>query len=616
MILDVFYGGQRINDYCIINEVLPNIPPEGEKQEVEIKFTIKHDVQFNLDEMTKILYSDEPKALEISDRPDRYLVCKLEGGLETTSRFRGAQGTLHFVSEDEYWISHDAPTNYSSSDGYLTVENEGTAPSSPRFEFDFKSEAGFLSLVAPDGNITVGNMAEVDRVNLPEKQRAINLDMKQSEEVTQTNENLSWYRDTAPSNKLLNFDQEMIQRFPGDPKTYTVYEYKGLNLGGMKPEVDSYGYKARGSFTTKARNDAWNAWARLIRPLDWKKAGGTDDTTGEVDGRIDSQNWRLDIDLDMWDSSGNTRSNSMFKITVFDYKLAPIISTSIYNAGASNNQVTMTARANRDPKSMVYADDIVHSQTWENGFGGKIRMQKAGNNFLWSWHDTKRGYTGRGASGRTFRDDYSVRDAIYIRNTARYGYHYNGSRHTILSFTRGRQYRITRIRMVGGRRQYEIAYRGIVVYWMYGQDLTYNPRGLALDGYDPNRPAGNPVRQYRMNNATLGRRGGAYYVHVMGGSWGTRERGFTHASINTMYLDRHFGEGAFLDVKNFFQPKDKLVVDHATGLVTINGLPAQGEVDVDGRFFKVPTGATEFRYITNDWATFPDARVTIDKRFR
>ena len=602
MILDVFYNGFRLNDHCIINEVLPNIPKNGETQEVEVKITIKYDVQHFLDELTKILYTEGPRRLEISDRPDRYLLCEFAGPLQTTSRFRGAVATLRFVSKEKYWRSTKDAILYQSSNGVFEIDNQGTAPVPARFEFDFSQESGFISVIGPEGNITLGNLEEVDKVALPSKQTIVNLDMTKSEEVTG-----NWA--TMPPNKLLVFDVETVNRPKSSNTPLMASRFKELNIGGLTPEVDQYGYKAYGTPTAKAVDNKWNAWSRLIKFKDWTQ--GADDPTGALQNLYSADNYEVDVRCSLFES-GSQRTYGRFIISVLDEDLKQITQTDIYKSTQSS-AVTIYGTLGHES-----TERAVLKETWENGFSGSLRMRKQGNSFLFSWHDMKRGY-GSGTSGssiaKTYRDDYRVGDDIYIRNTATYGYHHNGTRYPIASFTRGRGYKITRIRTFEGRRQYEIAYLGTVVYWMFGEDLTYNPQGLALDGYNPQQQMTGPaLRQKTVVNLDNAQRKAAY-VHVIGAMWG-RGAKMSHASIDGINADRLRASGSFYNVKNFFQPRDKVVIDGATGLVTVNGNPIQGNIDVDSRFFNVPVGKSQYRYVVSPWSISPLGYMAIDQRYR
>src|SRR5699024_7709018 len=106
MILDVWYDSYKITDYCIVRSIYPSTPTKGEGVKVDINITIKNDIRYNLDMLNRILYTNEPKPLVISDTEDRYLLCELDGGIELTSRFLGADATISFKSDDQYWYSN------------------------------------------------------------------------------------------------------------------------------------------------------------------------------------------------------------------------------------------------------------------------------------------------------------------------------------------------------------------------------------------------------------------------------------------------------------------------------------------------------------------------------
>lgn len=574
MILDVWYDSYKLTDYCIVRSIFPSTPRKGEGVEVDINITIKHDIRYNLDMLNRILYTNEPKPLIISDTPGRQLMCELDGGIELTSRFLGANATLSFKSEDQYWHSTEGEKSV-LSDGLGTIEinNEGSAPAVPRFAVDFPAEAGFLSIVAPNGFIALGDKEEKDKIELPMQRIAMNEEMHESDMS-------DWTRLTSDSHS----------------GGLWVPDYKKLSLTTGQPRFDKWGTRPTKSTSPKT-GYYWNSW------------GFTRDFDKITDEIHRLTNFKLVSRITFEDQSGKTSNTGMFLIVLMDKDNKPIMTTSIYNVLSNSNEVTVTAKVNDFSGSGNYRSKIIKTAKFPNGFNGNIQMSKEGDEFTWIWNSAKDQNV---TSSSPVVEKFSVGSTVYIKTSARYGYGYDGVAHSIRGFTRGRANRVQAIRTWRGKKQYLISYTGVQIYWMNEEDVTANRSGV---GNTITQSASGERRvAYSTKNAQLATLT-ASKVLVVGGTWDNTNP-FSRASINSMVVYRLNEGDKFADIANTFSKGDKLTIDNSTGEILHNGSTFQGLVDVDSRFFDIDYGPNELKVITSEWAEIPKVKCDFTERYR
>lgn len=574
MILDVYYDSYKITDYCMVRSVLPYVAPRGEGLKVDVNITIKNDIQYNLDKLNQILFTREPKPLIISSVEDRYLMAELDGGIELTSRFSGGDATISFKSQDSYWYSSQG-TKVVDSDGLgvILINNNGTAPTVPKFDITFPSDSGFLSIVAPNGFIALGDKQQKTTIELPMQQLAMNEEMHES-------------------------DMSDWTRLASDNHSGGLWvpDYDKLSLTTGQPSFDEWGMRLTKSTAPKS-GYYWNSFGY------YRNFNVIEDEVHRL------TNFKLQSRITFEDQSNNLSNTGMFLIVLMDKDNKPIMTTSIYNVLNNSNEVTMTAKVNDFSGQGNYKSKIVKTAKFPNGFNGNVQMTKEGDRFTWIWDSGKNQNVN---SSSSVVEKFSVGSTVYIKSSARYGYGYDGVAHSIQGFTRGRANKVQAIRNWKGKKQYLISYTGVQIYWMNEEDVTANKSGVGNTTTQSSK--GQRTVSYSTRSANLSTLT-ASKVLVIGGTWDNTNP-FSRASINSMTIHRLNEGDRFAKVANTFTKGDRLVIDNSTGEIIHNGITFQGLHDVDSKFFDIDYGPSELQIVTSDWSALPEVTAEFQERFR
>ena len=542
--------------------------------EVTIKFSIRSNTLSILDDLNRVLHTREPKKLYFEDRPDRYLMAVYVGDASMNRRYYGTTSTLTFISPHSYWYSTEGEKSVFSDElGTIEINNEGTAPVVPRFTVDFPAEAGFLGIVAPNGFIALGDKEEKDEIELPMQRLAMNEEMHESDMS-------DWTRLTSDRHS----------------SGLWVPDYNKLSLTTGRPSFDQWGVGPNKATSPKT-GYYWNSW------------GYTRNFNAVSDEIHRLTNFKLMSRIVFEDQSGRTSNTGMFLIVLMDKDNKPIMTTSIYNVLNNSNEVTITAKVNDFSGSGNYRSKIIKTAKFPNGFNGNIQMSKEGNEFKWIWDSAKNQTV---TSSGPVVEKFSIGSTVYIKTSARTGYHSNGGAHSILGFTRGRANRVQAIRTFRGKRQYLIAYRGIAIYWMNEEDVTANRSGVGktrVQSASGERRVVYSTRNTQLATLTASK------VLVIGGVW-DKTSPFSRASVNSMVVHRLNEGDKFVDIANTFSKGDKLTIDNSTGEVLHNGSTFQGLVDVDSRFFDVDYGPNELQVVTSEWSSMPRVKCSFTERYR
>lgn len=569
--LKVYFDDFEISQFCEIVRAIPTIADSDEHIEMEIDIAIVDNVMSNLDQLNRILFTDEPKRLVISDYPNRYLMCKLSGGIKPSSRFFMSEITLKFVSEDKYWLSDEGEIVVEAdAEGKFELDNRGTAPCVPKFRIEFTSESGFLALVSPNGYLTYGDKDEKDRIDIPSQEIALSESLSSGSIATFT----------KITDDTLIPDYNKLSLTTGVLKSNNW----GLELGkATAPKAGSY----------------------------WNSVAYAKDFKASITGDKSADNFRLNARLRFYDASGTTAHTGMYLIVLMDAQNRPVMTTSVYNIESNSNEVVITAKVNTydgEKKS----SKIVKTARFVNGFDGTIVMKKEGNLYSWTWD-----------SGRTQRMDYTVIDStekfkvgntVYIKKSARYGYHDNGTRYNIAGFTRGRPNIITGTRKSKGKTQYLISNSGVRIYWMNEEDLTKDRSGVGQAPKKSVTKYGAKIVNFDMKSSELATLKPSKLV-VVSGVW-DNSSGFSHANLVDVKISRLNGENKFKEIKNLFQKGDVLTIDNATGNEVLNGSTFTGLADYDNRHFDIDFGPNELQMKVSEWATMPKAKLYFEERYR
>lgn len=571
MIWDVYFAGVRINKYCIVKNVYPNVPAHGEKQKVDIEIEIQDNARYNMDQLNRLLYTDGYYPLVIGDTRDRRLMVKLNGPISWSSRFRYPTAVLSFESEELYWKSttHAPAPVEADGLGFMQIDNKGTAPTKPITSFVFPDECGYVSLISPNGMITVGNVEELDKEKLPEAEALMKEEMHQVDK---------WFR------------------------SYHKRHWTGMmsdyDLGTGNPQFNKYGIKI--GATPSAPSNKWNAFAYMYN---FPMPKGNEFST------------RLKSRLSFYDASGVTTNSNTWLLKIMDWETKPIMGLTIEKRNLTNNGIRMIVRAYDSEVSGEHRDKIVGYADFPNGFKGTIEMEHSGNRMYWKLNSHQRSQPG----GTEIVEDEgkAVGTVCYIKKTATHYMHGNGVKVPIAKWIAGQAFWIKQERWRKGQREVLLAQTNrwgyeTIIAWIESKYVTRDKNrvgvvrqtsagGKVLHEFTYNNPKGKQLRPSR--------------VMIWGGSYGNLGV-LSHNTLASVYVDRIYGKNKFYDIKNLFQPRDVLKIDNRTQEVTLNNKPFVGKVDVDSKFFSLDPGKTEISTQWSDWAPQPKTLMNWGEYYR
>lgn len=527
--------------------------------DIEIEAVIREDVLNARDELVKILYSArEPKELIISDQPNRKLMCIFTGNLDLSSRVRHAGVKLRFSSPYPYWLSTERPKALAfDSNGQITVDNQGTYRTAPRFDISFANECGYVALVSPFGHIGLGNAKELDKIPVPPSESAL------AEETIDISK--GWH---------------YIPNLEAYITDYIKMSSKG------KAKKDAQGAITVDTSTYAGQKDHWQGF-------------GITKEFSEGTVEKEANNFSLLAKTHIRDASGKTNRTCAMLIVVEDEKHTPILTTSIYDVSSDRNMLNTSFKIN-SLKSDKFHSTIIHKGSLKS-LNGTVQMKKIGNKLTFI-------ITDQGENIQLKRDTnsyYSVGDIVTIRPEALYGYDEAGNAHSIKDWTRGREYEIVEKRLWGGWWQYNIAYKGVKTYWVY-HDAIYGdrqPRTIHT-GF-------NTIRHEIVNDSLAQLK--AARVVIWMASWGDSTP-YSTFGLKSIHVNRVYTVDA-LEVENVFRPGDVLTIDNQTGDIMLNGDMFQGQIDSDSQFFQLDYGKSEIRLHKSEWAKMPEAHMIFEERF-
>ena len=441
--LDVFYDGFRLTEYFTVRRIQPSLSAPVNNNflgmnhlsganfkystlgqiKIDIEITIKDDVRRSLDELNRILFTREPKRLVISDTPERFLLCKLDGEVKFNSRFIASDATLSFISPNHYWepTEDDKKFYMDAETGRILLDNGGTAPTQPAFNVEFTSDCGYLGLVSPNGFITLGNPKELDAIALPKTEFALNEEMH----------NLTgWTR-------LNNVENQ-------------ITDYMKITSRGQA-KFDEFGTLVdKTTFTGIA--DHWQGHA-YTKPFN----------QGQVDRVAD--NFKLRSRLVMQDLSGKRTNTGALLIVILDTDNKPIMTTSIYDVSSDKNQLSTSFKVNSFKAGDPNHSTIIHTGSLA-GMNGFIDMEKSGNRFSWLIHTD---------SVTTTPIELKTGDYVHLKSSATHA----ETGHRIRADYKGRTYRIGASKMSNGRLTYRLDIDQWPIYWIYATDIVEYGRTTA-----------------------------------------------------------------------------------------------------------------------------------------
>ena len=574
--LKAYFDDYALHDHCdiirirkrlqppITNDYLINPNVHGAfyrkstfgQQVVEIEIRIRNNVLFHMDELNKILYRRGNKKLFFPDQPDRYLLCKLNGEVEPSSRYGNSTMTLEFISPDYFWRPTAGKTFVEfDSNGRAVVNNLGTAPTPITLEVDFSSDCGYLGATGPDEFISLGNIEEKDKTPVPRSEYAMN------EEMHEVN---TWTRQTNAS--------------------ALIPDYIKISSAGTAKH-DQWGMLLDPS--TLGNSDQWHGHA-YMRNFDM----------GTAEREADNFNLRSRVDIA--DLSGK-RNNTMAMLVVVMYQNnIPIMTTSIYDVSGDKNELTVTYKI-RDTGNR---SKIIHSAKIPrlNGF---INMEKSGNVFTWVTHNNAT--TTATSTTRTLKTN----DIVNLTSTANTIYDWNGRKLRLDSRIKGEPLRVGQELSAanGTANQGRYLLRNVRYGYVEG---FFDPQDIKQTTVAGQSSSKEKTIRHTITDSSLAQLR-PYKVFVWQGKWGATTP-YSKFSLNSVVVQRRYTVDA-LEIENTFMAGDQLIVDGETGQVYKNGKIFEGYHDWDSRVITVDGGPSEISILPSDWANMPTGRAIYESRW-
>lgn len=533
-----------------------------DKIQLEVDFSIVNDVQKKMDKLNQILLVKEPKKLYYNMLPDRYLIYRLDGEISFEEFKNTVRGTMKFISDYNYWVKSTGDKIVSESSlKVIEVNNEGSAPTYPRFEVKFRSDNGYLGIIAPNGYLSLGSMEQQDRQFIP---------------ATVT---------------LLDSQLSSADSFTDELNASSIPDYQKLDLGHSAGQLTQSGLGIKRT-TNPKDGFYWNSYG-FSKLLNNPKTGSSAD------------NFELTARLRFFDSSGTTNNTGMYLICLMTTDGKPIMTTSIYNVDSNSNIVTVSAKINSFEGNQLKSK-IIHQKEFPAGFDGTIRMTKEGSTFNWFWDSGRQQITKISSA-----EKFSIGNVVYIKNNANFGYGDDYVKYSIKDFTRGRAYTLTEVRTYKGQRQFVISYQGTRVYWINESDLTANRSGVGpqIQNYSEQTSESFTTRQATLASLQLGK------VFIISGVWDSSNP-FTNANLTDLVIKKLNGQERWDDIKNTFSNGDTLLIDNSNGQILLNGSPFTGFMDYDSRFFSIDYGKSDIEVLVSNWSAQPLTTIKFEERYR
>lgn len=129
----------------------------------------KNMIPKQLELLAKWLYHEEAKELVLGDNPNRTYKAKLDGNTDFSEILRVGQGVISFTCTDPfiYGNKRDITLPDFSTQDYVSVINNGTAPTPPIVELQIKEQATVFGIVANNEFVEIGQSQTVDEEKPP-----------------------------------------------------------------------------------------------------------------------------------------------------------------------------------------------------------------------------------------------------------------------------------------------------------------------------------------------------------------------------------------------------------------------------------------------------------------
>lgn len=526
------------------------------QQTVEIDIKIRKNVLFHMDELNKILYRRGNRRLFLPDQPDRFLLCKLTGDTEPSSRYGQSRLTLEFISPNYYWQSTSGKQSaLFDVNGRTVVNNLGTAPTPITLEINFPSDCGYLGATGAEEYISLGNVEEKDKTPVPRSEFAMNEEL---DKLT------TWTRQTNAAALIPDYNKISSA---GTAKT---------NQWGMLLDPATLG-----------TGDQWHGHAYL-RSFD------------EGTAEREADNFSLRSRVDIADLSGTRNKTMAMLIVVMDENNAPIMTTSIYDVSGDKNELIVTFKV-RDTGNR---SKIIHTAKLPR-LNGHINMEKSGNVFTWVTHNDAT--TTATASTRTLNEN----DIVHLTANANTIYDWTGKKLRLDNRIKGEPLKVgQKLSVADGTAN---AGRYLLKNVRYGYvEGFFDPKDIKETAVNKQEAVASKTIRHTTTDSSLAQLR-PYKVLIWQGKWGATTP-YSQFSINSMVVQRKYTTDA-LELDNTFMAGDQLVADGETGQIYKNGKVFEGYHDWDSRPITVDGGQTEVSILPSDWAQMPTGRAIYESRW-
>lgn len=568
----VFYDGWALTEFCdvlkitkrlmapVSNDYLVNNNVDGAtfrssrlgQLVLEIDIMIIDDVLYNLDKLNLILFSRTDKPLIIGDQPDRYLMCKLTGEITPSSRKKFSQFTLKFISPNYYWNSTaGGAVQTFGSDGRAVLNNLGTAPTPVGFEVDFNSDCGYFGIVGNERFLTVGNATEVDKVEVPLSEEALNEEM---DDLT------SWTRINSLS-------------------PYISTEEANAPLTNLAPASDQWGMIA---------NAAW--------PVDDLKWSGTAirKTFNEgAAGQTFANNFKLKSRIDLEDLSGTTKNGIQLRYLVLNEYDKPIFGIVITDSKLDKNELSIQLGV-INPENKMYTKVVKRTMKRIRGY---LNIEKRGSDIT---------VTLNSEGSTTTTQALKKNDVVYLLDSTRTIYDHNGVAKNMSDSIKGVPLKITKD--LNDTKGTANAGRVMVSNATHGWAEGYFPLSAFKGGQVSTQAKPETVTE-KISDSLIAQHNANGIIVVMG----TFYKPYTKASVNSVVVHRLHTE-KLSDIPNSFMAGDKLTIE-PNGVIQLNGKFFSGFSDYDSRPIFIDGGKTELAIIKSDWAAAPNVKAMYESRW-
>lgn len=433
MRLKGFFNGVEFTKYCVINSLTPQFTaPQTNKFHVnnlvsggrfyqstlgqiviEIDITIVKNVMFNLEMLNRIFFTREPKELWFDNRPERYIMAIPNGEVKLSNSYVAGKAKITLISPDYFWRATEGALTTTFSGSSALVENKGTAPTKPMFDVKFNSDCGFISLIGPNGFISLGNPLQEDTITLPSTEIALQDEFTSSSFGTWT--------------KLTNSEAYI----PDYIKMSSVGTGKADNIGMT--------LNAPG-----AKEYYWNGHA-VLKEFDSGALGK------------EAANFDLSSKIAMSNAGGVSNTCALLMV-VMDANNIPIMTTSIYDINNGKNELVVTFKI--PVASNSRSSKIIHKGKL-SALDGRIRMIKKGNALSWEVYSDKTVIE----TGQTLRKGMKA----HIKKTATKA----ETGHSIKTGYHDLTYVIGGVKTgADGTKAYRMDHGGWPIYWIYERDIV------------------------------------------------------------------------------------------------------------------------------------------------